>query len=145
MAFITNQNKDGATTLAKRLAELISHADQLDMLVGFFYFSGVKVLAEALRDRPQMKMRVLVGMDAEFALGQLVEVVQKGGADSNAVPAKISKKAHKQSRPQCEATTLSGNRCKRHAVEGAKYCSQHAAILRKREKDNGNDAADFPR
>ena len=40
MAFITNQNKDGATTLAKRLAELISHADQLDMLVGFFYFSG---------------------------------------------------------------------------------------------------------
>ena len=83
MAFITNQNKDGATTLAKRLAELISHTDQLDMLVGFFYFSGVKVLAEALRDRPQMKMRVLVGMDAEFALGQLVEVVQKGGADSN--------------------------------------------------------------
>ena len=83
MAFITNQNKDGATTLAKRLAELIGHADQLDMLVGFFYFSGVKVLAEALRDRPQMKMRVLVGMDAEFALGQLVEVVQKGGADSN--------------------------------------------------------------
>jgi hypothetical protein len=43
MAFITNQNKDGATTLAKRLAELIGHADQLDMLVGFFYFSGVKL------------------------------------------------------------------------------------------------------
>jgi len=81
MAFITN-NKDGATTLAKRLTELVSHADQLDMLVGFFYFSGVKVLAEALRDRPQMKMRALVGMDAEFAVGQLVEVVQRGGADS---------------------------------------------------------------
>ena len=82
MAFITNQNKDGATTLAKRLTELVSHADQLDMLVGFFYFSGVKVLAEALRDRPRLKMRVLVGMDAEYAVGQLVEVVQKGGADS---------------------------------------------------------------
>ncbi len=83
MAFITNQLNDGATTLAKRLSELVSHADTLDMLVGFFYFSGVKVLAEALRDRPQMKMRVLVGMDAEFAVGQLVEVVRKGGADSN--------------------------------------------------------------
>ena len=47
MAFIANQNKDGTTTLAKRLAELIGHANQLDMLVGFFYFSGVKVLAEA--------------------------------------------------------------------------------------------------
>ena len=71
--------------------------------------------------------------------------VTVGSSTTNAVPAKISNKAHKQSRPQCEATTLSGNRCKRHAVEGAKYCSQHAAILRKREKDNGNDAADFPR
>ncbi len=82
MAFITNQNKEGSTTLAKRLTELISHADQLDMLVGFFYFSGVKVLAEALRDRPNLKMRVLVGMDAEFAVGQLVEIIAKGGSDS---------------------------------------------------------------
>jgi len=40
MAFITKQNKDGATTLAKRLTELVSHADTLDMLVGFFYFSA---------------------------------------------------------------------------------------------------------
>ena len=52
---------------------------------------------------------------------------------TNAVPSKISKKAPKPVRPQCEATTLSGNRCKRHAAEGSKYCSQHAAILRKRE------------
>ena len=82
MAFITNQKSTGATTLATRLRELVSHADQLDMLVGFFYFSGVKILAEAFRDRPQMKLRVLVGMDAEFALGQLVEVVRKDGSDS---------------------------------------------------------------
>ncbi len=54
---------------------------------------------------------------------------------TNAAPVKVSKKAHKPSRPQCEATTLSGNRCKRHATEGSKYCSQHAAILRKREKE----------
>ena len=82
MAFITNQKSTGATTLATRLRELVSHADQLDMLVGFFYFFGVKILAEAFRDRPQMTLRVLVGMDAEFALGQLVEVVRKDGSDS---------------------------------------------------------------
>lgn len=85
MAFITNQAKDGQTTLGKRLSELIAHADQLDMLVGFFYFSGVKVLADALRDRPSLKMRVLVGMDAEFAVGQLVEVIAKGGDSQEAV------------------------------------------------------------
>ena len=54
---------------------------------------------------------------------------------TNAAPAKVSKKAPKPVRPQCEATTLSGARCKRHATEGSKYCSQHAAILRKREKE----------
>jgi len=56
---------------------------------------------------------------------------------TNAVPSKASKKAQKPVRPQCEATTLSGNRCKRHAMEGSKYCSQHTAIIRKREKKAG--------
>ena len=82
MAFITNQSAKGSAKLGDRLKELVGHADRLDMLVGFFYFSGVKILAEAFRDRPQMTLRVLVGMDAEFAMGQLVEIVQKGGSDS---------------------------------------------------------------
>ena len=56
---------------------------------------------------------------------------------TNAVPVNVSKKAPKTVRPQCEATTLSGNRCKRHAKEGSKYCSQHTAIIRKREKESG--------
>lgn len=61
--------------------------------------------------------------------------VTVGSPTTNAAPVKVSKKAHKPSRPQCEATTLSGNRCKRHAVDGSKYCSQHATILRKREEE----------
>ena len=54
---------------------------------------------------------------------------------ANAVSVKVSKKAAKPSRPQCEAMTLSGKRCKRHAAEGSKYCSQHETILRKQEKE----------
>lgn len=69
--------------------------------------------------------------------------VPVGSPATNAVFVKVSKKAHKPSRPQCEATTLSGNRCKRHAAEGSKYCSQHTAILRKREKDK--ETMDLPR
>ena len=53
---------------------------------------------------------------------------------TNAIPVKVSKKTPKPVRPQCEATTLSGNRCKRHAVDGAKYCRQHESIFRKQEK-----------
>ena len=85
MAFITNRAIGGATTLGKRLGELISRADRLDMLVGFFYFSGVKILAEALRNRPQLKMRVLVGMDAEILVGRLVETVSEGSDSQDAV------------------------------------------------------------
>ena len=51
------------------------------------------------------------------------------------VPKAVSKKPARQTRPQCEATTLSGNRCKRHATQGSRYCSQHAAIIRRREKE----------
>ena len=40
MAFITNQQKEGATTLKKRLTELTSKADRLDMLVGFLLLLG---------------------------------------------------------------------------------------------------------
>ena len=54
---------------------------------------------------------------------------------TNVVSTQVSKKTSKSSRPQCEATTLSGNRCKRRATQGSKYCSQHAAIIRKRDKD----------
>ena len=68
-----------------------------------------------------------------FAATNVTETV----CSTNVVPVKVSKKAPKPSRPQCEATTLSGNRCKRHAAEGSKYCNQHAAILRKRKKGKG--------
>ena len=67
-----------------------------------------------------------------FAATNATEVVCS--PTTNAAPVKASKKAPKPVRPQCEATTLSGNRCKRHATEGSKYCSQHAAILRNRAK-----------
>ena len=53
-------------------------------------------------------------------------------AATNAPPAKAAKTPEKIRR-QCEATTLSGNRCKRNAAEGSRYCRQHEAIMRRRE------------
>lgn len=59
MAFITNQKGEGSKKLGERLGELMGHANRLDMLVGFFFFSGVKVLYDALKARAGMKMRGL--------------------------------------------------------------------------------------
>ena len=70
---------------------------------------------------------------AAFAVANAT--VTDSSSATNAVSVKVSKKVSRPSRPQCEAMTLSGNRCKRHATEGSKYCSQHAAILRKQEKE----------
>lgn len=81
MAFITNSSKE--VSLAKRMGELFGHSSQLDMLVGFFYFSGVKVMSDALESNDQLRLRVLVGMDAEAAFRQLVEVVATDPAGTN--------------------------------------------------------------
>lgn len=70
--FITNQGE--GESLQKRLSELMQYSSQLDILVGFFYFSGVKVMTDALRENKDIRLRVLVGMEAERYCGQLVEV-----------------------------------------------------------------------
>ena len=54
-------------------------------------------------------------------------------AATNTVVKVVEKKADgKQSEPsarsQCEATTKSGNRCKRKAAKGERFCRQHLKI-----------------
>ncbi|MCF7837429.1 MAG: helicase [Candidatus Marinimicrobia bacterium] len=77
--FITN---DASGNLGQRLRELISTSREMRALVGFFYFSGVKVLYEALRANPNIKLRVLVGMEAEEHCGQLQELILTPGGKS---------------------------------------------------------------
>lgn len=81
MAFITNR-KVGGKKLGDRLSELVEHSKQLDMLVGFFFFSGVKIIYDALKARAGMMFRVLVGMEVEQAIGRLVEGVSRDGDNS---------------------------------------------------------------
>ena len=45
MAFITN---NGAKKVGERITELVKVSARFDMLVGFFYFSAIRILAEAL-------------------------------------------------------------------------------------------------
>jgi hypothetical protein len=65
-------NRNGAL-VRKRLSELIRLSGEMKILVGFFYFSGIKALYEALTANPKIRLRVLVGLETERILGRLVE------------------------------------------------------------------------
>jgi len=60
--FITNS---GTENLKKRVIELINNSDELKFLVGFFYFSGIRELYDGLKQNPNVKMKVLVGLNVD--------------------------------------------------------------------------------
>ena len=73
--FITNsEGKD----LKKRLIELINNSKELKFLVGFFYFSGISELYESIKDRPDIKINVLVGLNADKGVHGLFEYSENG-------------------------------------------------------------------
>lgn len=68
--FITNK---GGQNLRKRLRTLIQKCVELDFLVGFFYFSGWEEIYRALKDNPDLKLKILVGLDVDHHAGQIIE------------------------------------------------------------------------
>ncbi len=72
--FITNQTSTGGGSVGERITTLLKSSKQLDMLVGFFYFSAIKLIAEPLQEKKELKLRVLVGLEAEKFGGQIVEL-----------------------------------------------------------------------
>lgn len=78
--FITNEEgKD----LKKRLVELIENSKELKFLVGFFYFSGIAELYESIKDRPDIKINVLVGLNADKGVHGLFEYSEDGNNLTN--------------------------------------------------------------
>jgi len=68
--FITNS---GAENLKKRLVELINKSTELKFLVGFFYFSGIQEIYTALKQNPNVTLKVLVGLNVDRFNRQLIE------------------------------------------------------------------------
>lgn len=60
--FITNSSEK---LLKTRLSSLISKSNELKFLVGFFYFSGIRELYQAIHDNPDVKIKVLVGLNVD--------------------------------------------------------------------------------
>jgi len=68
--FITNSQ---TRQLKKRISELIQKCKEIKILVGFFYFSGLRELYEGLKNNPGVKMKVLVGLNVDFTNYGLIE------------------------------------------------------------------------
>lgn len=68
--FIRNK---GDNTLKNRISQLIEGSQEMKVLVGFFYFSGMKALFESLKKSPGITLKILVGLEIENVLGSLVE------------------------------------------------------------------------
>ena len=69
--FITNDKT--SKNLKHRLLELIKASKELKFLVGFFYFSGWQEVYQALKQNPNVKLKILVGLQVEQLLTDIVE------------------------------------------------------------------------
>lgn len=70
----TQKVAEGTISFKERLQSLISKSKELRTLVGFFYFSGVTTLYDAIKSNPDLKIKVLVGMNAEDHMGKVIEM-----------------------------------------------------------------------
>ena len=68
-AFITNADEK---KLANRIKDLCESSDRFDMLVGYFHFSAIGSIADAMFADPNRKMRVLVGLEAEHGTSDAI-------------------------------------------------------------------------
>ncbi len=66
-------NNIGNKILKDRISQLISISKELKFLVGFFYFSGIRELYEALKNNPSIVTNVLVGLNVDKQVYGLVE------------------------------------------------------------------------
>ncbi len=72
--FITNSE---TKKLKARLVELINSSKELKFLVGFFYFSGIAELYKALKNRDDLTLKILVGLNVDKNIHGLIEYSDK--------------------------------------------------------------------
>lgn len=80
--FILNQSEE--RNFGTRLERVLRNAKRWDVLVGFFYFSGIDAVENALRENKELRVRILVGMDAEVLTGRIVEIYRGSAGKSDA-------------------------------------------------------------
>lgn len=67
------KNGDKSIILKERISQLVSCSKEMNFLVGFFYFSGIKELYESLKNRENPNLKVLVGLNIDQTIHSIVE------------------------------------------------------------------------
>lgn len=78
--FITNASQK---SLKGRIQNLIRYSKELKFLVGFFYFSGWRELYQAIKQREDLTIKILVGLDTDLHLGQVLEVANPDASSAS--------------------------------------------------------------
>ena len=78
----SNTAKKSSFPFKARLQDLLRNANEMKCLVGFFYFSGIKTLYDAIKSNPDLKLKILVGLEAEEHMGQIIEFAGKSNSDT---------------------------------------------------------------
>jgi len=73
--FITNNE---TKLLKERISSIIGFSKGLKFLVGFFYYSGIRELYDAIRNNPNLKLYVLVGLNVDKTIHGMVEYGESG-------------------------------------------------------------------
>lgn len=76
-------NNTGNKVLKDRISKLIGFSKELKFLVGFFYFSGIRELYDAIKNNPDIVTRVLVGLNVDKQGYGLIEYGAAGKIDGN--------------------------------------------------------------
>ncbi len=71
-SFITNKNQ----LLKDVINNILPKSNSVDILVGYFYFSGYQALTENLKDK---HVRILVGMDIDTTIHQTFQEIARRG------------------------------------------------------------------
>lgn len=88
--FITNS--DGQTTLKNRINKLVTKAEELKFLVGFFYFSGIYEIYKGLVENDHVVLKILVGLNTDKINNQLVEIaINEPTASANQIADRLLK------------------------------------------------------
>jgi superfamily II DNA or RNA helicase/HKD family nuclease len=73
--FITNNE---TKLLKERISSIIGFSKELKFLVGFFYYSGIRELYDAIRNNPNLKLYVLTGLNVDKTIHGMVEYGEPG-------------------------------------------------------------------
>jgi superfamily II DNA or RNA helicase len=84
---ITNM---GTNTLSAALKDILPNCDRVDALVGYFYFSGFRDLADELKNK---KIRILVGMDVDRRIIEKVSTLKDLNLDVHTADVHISSRS----------------------------------------------------